>query len=145
MDLLELLKEGAEKVPLTMERPDADWIPVFMYEDGNGRFHTGALADMTRDSLAEHATGLRQVLTTAKAVQVALVLPVWITEISGSGVDRKERVMVIRVNKRSTRLEAAIVLRSNTAPPELGPWDRVADDSEVGAGVFVDAMRAAIL
>ena len=41
-------------------------------------------------------------------------------------------------------VEATSDLRSTTATPWLGPWDRVADDLEVGAGVSVDAMRAAI-
>jgi hypothetical protein len=38
--------------------------------------------------------------------------------------------------------DAALVLRSKIATPRLGPWDRVADDLKVGAGVFVHTMRA---
>jgi hypothetical protein len=76
--------------------------------------------------------------------RLRLSSPPWFTEITGLGVEKAERVLVTHVTRDHTHCEAALVLRSKTATPSLGPWDRVADDLEVGAGVFVDAMRAAI-
>jgi hypothetical protein len=58
---------------------------------------------MTRENLAAGADGLGRLLAGAEAVQAALVLPVWLTQIQRSGVGRTERVMVTHVTRNHTR------------------------------------------
>jgi hypothetical protein len=143
-DLLRVIKEGAEKAPSVMPGPDSDWLPVLMYEDHAGLCHTAGVPGMTPETVAACAEVIKSVLLKANAVQAVLVLPTYFSEITGLGVTKAERILVTHVTRDHTHCEAALVLRSKTAPPKLGAWDRVADDMEVGAGVFVDAMRAAI-
>jgi hypothetical protein len=143
IDLLRLIKHGAEMVPVTMTGPDADWVPVLLYEAG-GQLHTAAIPNITTDTLVNAAAAIKTILQEARAEQAALVVPTYWSEITGEGVARAERVLVTHVTKDHTHCEAALVIRSKTQTPKLGAWDRVADDLEVGAGVFVDAMRAAI-
>jgi hypothetical protein len=127
-----------------MEGPESDWVPIFMYQDGHGTYRTGAIPEMTRENLAAGADGLGRLLAGAEAVQAALVLPVWLTQIQRSGVGRTERVMVTHVTRNHTRCEMATVIRSKTATPRLGSWHRVAGNVELGVGMFIDAMRTAI-
>jgi hypothetical protein len=127
-----------------MEGPASDWVPVLLYEDGDGRFHPAAIPGLTRDKIASAAEGVRDLLVKARAVQAVLTLNTVFTEMCSGGVAEAERVLLTYVTKDHTRIEAARVFRGRSVMPRLGPWDRVADDADVGSGPFVDAMREAI-
>lgn len=144
VNLLELCKESAETVPAVMEGPNSDWTPVLMYEDGEGRFHTAAIPGMTSANVTMAAKTVERLLREAGAVQASLVLPTWFNEFDNPDAGRIERVLVTHVDRDDTTCEAARVIRSDTEKPRLGRWDIYLRDSDVGGGVFVDAMRAAI-
>jgi hypothetical protein len=141
-NLLDVIKQGAELAPAVMRGPDSDWTPVLMYEDRNGTVHPTAFPGMTPETLPEAAKKMENVMRKAGAVQAALVLPTYFTPFAGG--DKVERVLVTHVDRDGTRCEAAKVIRKGTFPPQLGRWDVYYQDSDVGPGVFVDAMRAAI-
>ena len=93
-DLLTVLKEGAERTPSVMEglrqRLDAD-----PYVRGCARRvpHRGDTRH-NADTAASAAPAAKRMLRQAEAVQAALVLPTWFTEITARGVKKAERVLV---------------------------------------------------
>lgn len=144
VNLLEMCKESAEMVPNTMPGPDGNWMPVLLYEDGEGRYHTVGIPALAPDNLQHVADALCHMLKKAGAVQASLVLPTYFTNIREPGSKPVERVLVTYVDKIDTTCESAKVIRSANEKPRLGRWDIYVRDSDVGTGVFVDAMRAAI-
>ena len=144
VNLLDLCKESVEIVPATMDGPDGDWVPVLMYEDRNGKVHLAAIPDLTPATVKGAATIIGDKLRAAEAVQASLVLPTWFSELADPEAPRVERILITHVDREETTCEAAKVIRSETEKPRLGRWDIYLRDIDVGAGVFVDAMRAAI-
>jgi hypothetical protein len=144
VDLLEMAKEAAEKIPAVMDGPTSDWVPVLLYEAGDGTFHPAAIPNLTREGIASAAEGVRQLLLSANAVQAVMTLNTMFTEMDMEGASQSERVLITYVTKGHARIEAALILRGRNVMPRLGPWDRVAEDADVGRGPFVDAMREAI-
>ena len=144
VDLLGLAKKAASSIPGGMDGPESGWIPILMYEGADGVFHTAAIPDLTREGIHRAAGMVNEMLASDRAVQAVIVLNTIFTDIDIGGVSQNERVMATLVNRDTTRVEAALVLRGENVRPRLGPWDAVAEDSDVGRGPFVDAMRAAI-
>jgi hypothetical protein len=144
VDLLGLAKKAATAIPQVMDGPESGWIPILMYEDADGCYHTAAIPDLTRETIRRAAGLVQGMLTSAHAVKAVIVLNTTFTELEGEGVEQSERVMATLVTRDGTTVEAALVLRGANVRPRLGPWDPVAEDSDVGRGPFVDAMRAAI-
>lgn len=140
-DLLEACKDAVELIPTTMKGPDSDWSSVMMYEDGDGHVHVAAL-DITPENVTDMAALMKSTLKVRKATQAALVLPTYFHTNDGYGP--VERVMITYVHREGTVCEAAKVLRSPTEKPRLGQWDVYMRDSDIGQGLFVDALRAAI-
>lgn len=143
VNLLDLCKESAELVPNVMDGPDGDWTPVLMYEDGGGVFRTVGIPGMTPATVLNTAKTIERLLRDANAVQASLVLPTWFRELDDES-PKVERILVTHVDRTDTTCEAARVIRSETERPRLGRWDIYVRDADVGGGVFVDAMRAAI-
>ena len=98
--------------------------------------------DTRYDTVASASQAVQRMLLRGRG-SVALGLPTWFTGMTARGGEMAER-LGHHDPRQHPCVEATSDLRSTTATPWLGPWDRVADDLEVGAGVSVDAMRAAI-
>jgi hypothetical protein len=65
-----------------------------MYEDAPGVCRTAATPGITPDIVASAAPAAKRMLRQAAAVQAALVLHTWFTEITARGVEKAERVLV---------------------------------------------------
>jgi hypothetical protein len=150
VDLVAVMKDGAEEIGRSFTDPNDDWFPVVMIQTGEAIIPV--ILEITDDREAT-GRGLEVLLRNTGAEQAVLVSSSWFV-IRGPGdigdsypvrdqPDRKEVLVMTHVTRDSMEMMMADIHRHESKPPTLGPWSDPADGLSV-SGIFADAMRLGI-
>jgi hypothetical protein len=150
VDLVAVMKDGAEEIGRSFTDPNDDWFPVVMIQTGEAIIPV--ILEITDDREAT-GRGLEALLRNTGAEQAVLVSSSWFV-IRGPGdisdsypvrdqPDRKEVLVMTHVTRDSMEMIMADIHRHESKPPTLGPWSDPADGLSV-SGIFADAMRLGI-
>lgn len=149
VDLMALLKEGAETIQRTFKDPDDDWVPVLMVRTGD-KINV-CLLEITDDKEVASYT-IMQVIRQCEADEAALIASSWFVRRDKVDSldkpvrlqpDRKEALVISHVTKDMTHVVTADINRHDGKPPTLGEWSEQVSGLDVD-GLFVDAMRLGI-
>jgi len=151
VDLVAVMKDGAEEIGRSFTKPTDDWFPVVMIQTGDAIIPV--ILELSDDKEAT-GKGLETLLRNTGADQAVLVSSSWFIlrgpddDISESlpvrdQPDRKEVLVMTHVTRDSMEMMTADIYRHESDPPTLGPWSEPMDGLSV-SGIFADAMRLGI-
>ena len=150
VDLVAVMKDGAEEIRKSFTNPNDDWVPVVMIQTGKAIIPV--ILEISDDKEAT-GRGLETLLRNTGADQAVLVSSSWFVVRDSSGVadclpvrdqpDRREVLVLTHVTRDSMEMMMAEIERHESSPPTLGSWSEPMDGLAV-SGIFADAMRLGI-
>lgn len=152
IDLVGVMKAGADEIQRSFKNPDDDWVPIIMIQAGDTTIP--CLLRISDDNKEMVCQGIENLLKSVAADEAVLVASSWYVMrgpdhplgIKGpvrDQPDRQEVLTLSHVTRDSVNLMMADITRHDGAPPTLGPWKDSGNDLGV-AGLFADAMRLGI-
>jgi hypothetical protein len=151
VDIVAVMKDGAEEIQRGFKNPDDDWFPVLMIQSKGLTIPCMLKFDDDKEQICE---GIANLLRKVHADEAVLVASSWYVERGPDhplGLDlpvreqpdRKEVLMLSHVTRDSVNVFMAEIHRHESAPPTLGPWKDSGSDLGI-SGLFADAMRLGI-